>query len=247
MRYFTSCSCWKTALLELARLQKLLYFAGAVVYIVDGDEPFLELLGGEPLFAGHLGLCHNMVVEVVYAEQEDGLLVDADLPARHHVENLVEGAEAAGQRNEQVAFVHHHVFPFHHVVGHDNLVGLFAGQPVVVHELGHDAHHGAPVFVDGGSRRLHETLPCAPIIYGVAVFANPFAQFGGLLVIDWGQVVASRAEDAYVCHCVNSLLMSYPNIPKSFVISQQSGKTGGLLQKKTPRGGLLRNYSFFRG
>ena len=105
---------------------------------------------GEPGVDQALACREHRAPVVARVAQHDRLGVQADLAQRHHLEKLVEGAEAARQRKEAVRDLDHPRLAHRHVG--DDLEPLQAGMPdLLVHQLlRDDAEHLAA----GGQRRI---------------------------------------------------------------------------------------------
>ncbi len=109
----------------------------------DGEAPPVrradEALAFEAVEEGD-----EVVEEAVGREQRDGLVVVAERAEREHLEELLQGADAAGEHDERVRLREHDALALAHRLGHDHLVGGIIGDALARLERLRDHADHAP-------------------------------------------------------------------------------------------------------
>ena len=103
-----------------------------------------------------------------------------ELRPGHHLDDLLERADAAGERDEGVGALEHDALPLMHVGGDDQLRHLLQHHLAVLEELRDDAGHLAAMGHDGAGDDAHQPDRAAAIDEADAGLGHVAAEpFGG--------------------------------------------------------------------
>src|SRR5690606_3715598 len=109
---------------------------------------------------------HQGRPETADIRQDDRLVMAAELRPGHYLDNLLQRADAAGERDESVGFLEHPVLAGVHVFGHDEFVEAGErgfGRLFGDEETRNDADDGSAGAAYGGGDRPHDALAAAAI------------------------------------------------------------------------------------
>ncbi len=128
------------------------------------------------------------VVVAARIEDADRLVVVAELAPGPDLEQLLEGADAAGQGDEGVGALAHHRLALVHGVDDVQLVAQGIGQLLVDQRLGDDSDDAAAGQAGGFRDRAHEAGASAAVDQLAAALADPAA--GGLGDLEVARMLA---------------------------------------------------------
>jgi len=140
----------------------------------------------------------ELVVEAVYVEQDDGLLVDLEGLPGEDFEHLFEGAEAAGEDEEGIGLLSHEGLAGVHGVGDVELGDALVGDFEIDEDLGDDTDDAASVGKAGFGDSAHEADGSSAVDEANVALGESAAEVLGGFGIDGVGSVGGGAEDGQV-------------------------------------------------
>lgn len=116
------------------------------------------------------------IPEALDIGEQDRLAVAAELRPRHLFDQLFQGADAAGKRDERVGVLEHQLLALVHVLGDDELLSLFQHMLPFRQEGRDDAGDFAAVLERAGRNGSHQADRAAAIDQTDTIFGKGFAE-----------------------------------------------------------------------
>ena len=150
----------------------------------------------EPLAVSLLELRNQPGVEIESIEDDDGLVVEAELTERDDLRKFLDGPESAGETDEGVGTVLHDRLACPHAVDYDHLVHEPGGETHVPERGGDHADMPSTLPVHGLGEHAHEAVIAAAVDQFEVFPDESGAQFACDREVCVGDMIARRAEDA---------------------------------------------------
>ena len=150
----------------------------------------------EPLAVSLLELRNQPGVEIESIEDDDGLVVEAELTERDDLRQFLDCPESAGETDEGVGTVRHDRLAFTHALGDNHIIHEFRGETHVPEHCGDDADMLSAETVHGLREHAHETVVTAAVDQFETFSDKRRAEFAGDFEVCIGDMVARCAEDA---------------------------------------------------
>jgi hypothetical protein len=163
---------------------------------VGGDHQPGDRLGAhEPALTQGAHPVQQPGVVPVRVEQHDRLVVHPQVARGPHLEQLLAGADPAGQRQERVGVRLHQRLALAHGVHHEQLVGLVVGPLPLDHRVRDHPDGAGAVLARGDGQRAHHRAAAAAGDQLPAPVPDRRADVGGQL-----EVVRRDALDGRAVH-----------------------------------------------
>ena len=144
---------------------------------VHRHEAHLHALLDERFAAHVMQQLEKRRPEPLDVDQHDGLGVAAELGPRELLHQLLQRADAAGERDEGIRPVEHQLLALVHVLDHDHLVGVAQHALLLRQEFRNDAGHVSAVRQDRASNLAHEAEAAAAVDEADAGFGDQTSEY----------------------------------------------------------------------